>query len=130
MGGIGHWVHVACDKLYSLFGIYRGRGKDAHVGMGVLPGFISGIAHRDAYRPYDDYAEKRYSLCCGHEGPVDEQSPGQGIRGLRELEPAQEFMHIHSIVGAAIKQAICPLQTLESVFTQGNSDYMKLIRPD
>ena len=33
--------------------------------MGVLPGF-SGIAHRDAYRPYDDYKEKRDSLCCGH----------------------------------------------------------------
>ena len=242
VGGIGHWVHVACDKLYSLFGIYRGRGKDAHVGMGVLPGF-SGIAHRDAYRPYDEYAGKRDSLCCGHivrelefaierdgqevwaqpmkdllleinqqvagrkDGVVDKRWQGryrtryraligQGLAmnpeakrpdtqtrgatkqskthnllkrmrdreedilrfmteplaeftnnqaerdlrmnkvrakvsgGFRELEPAQEFMHIRSLVGTAIKQAICPLQTLESVFTHGNSNYMRLIRPD
>ena len=40
--------------------------------------------------------------------------------GFRELEPAQEFMYIRSLVGTAIKQAVCPLQTLESVFTQGN----------
>ena len=65
VGGVNHWVHVACSKVLSLFGIYRNRGKKAHEEMGVLAGF-SGIAHRDAYRPYDDYAKKRDSLCCAH----------------------------------------------------------------
>jgi len=242
VGGIGHWVHVACDKMYSLFGIYRGRGKKAHVEMGVLPGF-TGIAHRDAYRPYDDYAKKRDSLCCGHivrelefaierdgqqiwakplkellleinkqvsgrkEGVADVRWQGryrkryrglvaQGLLmnpeakrpenqtrgstkqsktynllkrlgdreedilrfmaeplaeftnnqaerdlrmnkvrakvsgGFRELEPAQEYMRIRSLIGTAVKQSVCPLQILENVFTQGNSDYLRLIHPD
>jgi transposase len=51
-------------------------------------------------------------------------------KGVRELEPAQQFIHIHLLVSTATKQAVCQLQTLESVFTQGNSDYMRLIRPD
>jgi len=50
--------------------------------------------------------------------------------GFRELETAQEFMYIRSLVDTAIKQAVCSLQTLESEFTQGNSDYMRLNRPD
>jgi hypothetical protein len=56
VGGVNHWVHVACSKVLSLFGIYRNRGKKAYEEMGVLSGF-TGIAHRDAYRPYDDYAK-------------------------------------------------------------------------
>ena len=242
VSGENHWVHVASSKMCSLFGIYRGRGKSAHEAMGILPGF-TGIAHRDAYRPYDDYAKKRDSLCCAHivrelefvierhgqqawaeqlkklllkannkvlkskhgvvsktryfryrnkyrmlvkQGldmnpalirpdtqikgatkqtktrnllmrlyhreedilrflvePLAEFTNNQAERdlrmnkvrakvsgGFRNLEPAQEFMRIRSLISTAIKQAVCPLQALEMVFTKGNTDYFALINPD
>jgi hypothetical protein len=50
--------------------------------------------------------------------------------GFRELESAKEYMRIRSLMGTAIKQSVCPLQILENVFTQGKSDYLKLINPD
>jgi hypothetical protein len=51
-------------------------------------------------------------------------------RGFRNMEPAQEFMRIRSLISTAIKQAVCPLQALEMVFTKGNTDYLALINPD
>jgi transposase len=65
VGGVSYWVHVASTKLLSFFGIHRNRGQKAHQDMGILPSF-SGIAHRDAYRSYDDYEKSRDSLCCAH----------------------------------------------------------------
>ena len=50
--------------------------------------------------------------------------------GFRESKHVQEFMRIRSLLGTEKKQVICTLQTLESVFTQGNLDYMQLIHPD
>jgi transposase len=50
--------------------------------------------------------------------------------GFRNLEPAQEFMRICSFISTAIKQAVCPLQALEMVFTKGNTDYLALVNPD
>jgi transposase len=236
------WVHVARSKMYSLFGIYRGREKSAHEAMEVLPGF-SGIAHRDAYGLYDDYAKKQDSLCCaqivrelefvierhGQQAwaeplkklllkaynnllksnygtvcktryfryrnqyrmlvkrgldmkpvltrpdtqikgatkqtktrnllmrlylweedilrflvePLAESTNNQAERvlrmnkvrakvsgGFRKLEPTQEFMRIRSLISTAMKQAVCPLQALEMVFTKGNTDYLALINPD
>lgn len=52
------------------------------------------------------------------------------LEEFRRLEPAQEFMRIRSLIGSAIKQDVCPLQTLEMVFTKGNSNYMKLVNPN
>jgi transposase len=63
--GENHWVHVASSKMCSMFGIYLGRGKNTHKAMRILPEF-TGIVHRDAYRPYDDYAQKQDSQCSAH----------------------------------------------------------------
>ena len=239
VGGQGHWIHVACNKLYALFGIFRSRGKKAHEEMGVLPGF-KGTAHRDFYAPYDAYTNKSDSMCCGHivrelrfaiendgqqlwakpmkdlllqvnkqvearkDGVADPRWQGrhrkkyralvhQGLAmnpevkrpegqtkgatkqsksynllkrlggreedilrfmveplaeftnnqaerdlrmnkvrakvsgGFRELKPAQEYMRIRSLISTAVKQAVCPLQSLEQLFTKGNLDYMNLI---
>lgn len=239
--GANHWVHVASTRMLSLFGIYRSRGRKAHEEMGVLPGF-TGVAHRDAYRSYDEYEQNRDSLCCGHivrelefaierdgqqawaeplkdlllkanehvasrkdgiagkrwqgryrgkykalvkqglemnpeagrsetqkrgatkqsktrnlllrlggreddilrfmADPLAEFTNNQAERdlrmnkvrakvsgGFRNLKPAEQFMHIRSLIGTAVKQAVCPLQTLEMVFTQDNDGYMKLAHP-
>ena len=55
---------------------------------------------------------------------------GKVSGGFRRLEPAQEFMRTRSLIGTAIKQDVCPLQTLEMVFTKGNYNYMKLVNSD
>ncbi len=151
----GHdWRQVKVEDVVQkkVEDIYRGRRMQAHVGMEFLPGF-SGIEHQDVYRPYDDYAKKRNSLCCGQivrkleftierDGqcswalPMKDLLLGMNkvqakVSGwFRDLEPAQKFMCIRTLVGTVIKQAVYPLQTLESVFTQGNSGYMKLIYPE
>ncbi len=49
--------------------------------------------------------------------------------GFRKLATAPAFMRIPPIIGTAVKQAVCPLQTLEWVFTKGNSQSMELINP-
>lgn len=50
--------------------------------------------------------------------------------GFRAMTPAKEFMHIRSLISTAVKQAICPLQTLSRVFTPGNNAFMSLLNPD
>jgi len=242
VGGVTHWVHVACTNLLSFFGIHRNRGQEAHQDMGILPTF-GGIIHRDSYRPYNDYTQSHHSLCCAHilrelqfaiernaqqawaqpmidllldikkqvevraggvadprwrgrhrkkyrelvkqglqanpaaqrpEGqikgatkqsktynllirlrdreedilrfmsePLAEFTNNQAERdlrmnkvrakvsgGFRALTAAKEFMKIRSLISTAIKQAVCPLKTLQMVFTDGNNDFMKLAYPD
>ena len=82
--------------------IYRGYGKHAHVGMGVLPGF-SRIAHRGAYRLAE--FTNNQAECDLRMNRVRAEVSGGGW----ELEPAHEFMRIRSAVGIAIKQAVNPL---------------------
>lgn len=65
VGGDNHWVHVASTQILTFFHIHCNRGQKAHEAIGILPVF-SGIAHRDAYRSYDDYPQCRDSLCCAH----------------------------------------------------------------
>jgi transposase len=65
VNGENHWVHVASSKMCSLYGLFRGRGKSVHESIGILP-IVNCIAHKDAYRPYDDYAKKQGSQCCAH----------------------------------------------------------------
>jgi transposase len=50
--------------------------------------------------------------------------------GFRALAPAEEFMCIRSLITTAVKQAVCPLKTLNQVFTQGNTEFMGLVIPD
>lgn len=50
--------------------------------------------------------------------------------GFRALTSAEEFMQIRSLISTAVKQAACPLQTLVQVFTDGNSEFMRLANPD
>jgi len=50
--------------------------------------------------------------------------------GFRAMTPAKEFMHIRSLISTAVKQAICPLQTLSRVFTPGNNAFMCMLNPD
>lgn len=46
--------------------------------------------------------------------------------GFRTINPAQEFMQIRSLISTAVKQSICPLQTLIRVFTPGNTEFVTL----
>jgi hypothetical protein len=39
-------------------------------------------------------------------------------------------MCIRSLISTAVKQVICPLKTLNQVFTHGNTDFMGLVNPD
>lgn len=50
--------------------------------------------------------------------------------GFRALTAAKEFMKIRSLISTAVKQAVCPLGTLQMVFIDGNNDFMKLAYPD
>jgi hypothetical protein len=48
--------------------------------------------------------------------------------GFRSFVAAQEFMGIHSFVATAIKRRADPVEELVSLFTPGNTDYMRLAR--
>ena len=50
--------------------------------------------------------------------------------GFRALKPAEEFMHIRSLISTAVKQSVCPLLTLKQVFSPGNNDFLHLANPD
>ena len=50
--------------------------------------------------------------------------------GFRELKLAKEYMRILALSSTMVKQAFCPLQTLEQVFTKGDLKYMNLVHPD
>lgn len=46
--------------------------------------------------------------------------------GFRAIAPAEEFMRIRSLISTAVKQSLCPLQTLIRVFTPGNTEFVTL----
>jgi len=48
--------------------------------------------------------------------------------GFRSLEAAKEFMGVRSFVATAIKRGANPVEELVSLFTPGNTDYMRLAR--
>jgi hypothetical protein len=61
---------------------------------------------------------------------LENKACAKDLGGYQNLEPAQEFMCIRFLISKALKQAVCPLQALEMVFTKGNTDYLALINPD
>jgi transposase len=60
-----HWVHSASTGKYSLITVHPKRGTAAMDDAGVLPGF-TGIAHHDAWAPYDTYTQAVHALCNAH----------------------------------------------------------------
>jgi transposase len=48
--------------------------------------------------------------------------------GFRPLQAGEEFMRIRSFVATAIKRGHDPVESLVSLFTPGNKDYMELAR--
>jgi len=48
--------------------------------------------------------------------------------GIRSLEATKEFMGVRSFVATAIKRGANPVEELVSLFTPGNTDYMRLAR--
>lgn len=48
--------------------------------------------------------------------------------GFRSLAAAKEFMGIRSFIATAIKRGADPVEELVSLFTPGNTDYMRLAR--
>jgi transposase len=60
-----HWVHSASTGKYSLITVHPKRGTAAMEDAGVLPGF-TGIAHHDAWAPYDTYTQAVHALCNAH----------------------------------------------------------------
>jgi transposase len=49
------WVHVACNQLFTHFGIHSKRGREAMDAIGILPNFTR-VAIHDRFKSYDQYA--------------------------------------------------------------------------
>jgi transposase len=98
-----HWVHSASAGKYSLITVHPKRGTNGMDAAGVLPGF-SGIAHHDAWAPYDTYTGATHALCNAHvlrelQAVADQSGDrpwcwaGQAADALREM---------HQLVDAAL----------------------------
>jgi transposase len=59
------WVHCARTGTATLLTCHDKRGCDGIDNAGVLPGF-KGVAVRDAWAPYDSYADASSQLCNAH----------------------------------------------------------------
>jgi transposase len=60
-----HWLHVACNALFTVLFCSAKRGRDGIDAVGVLPEF-TGIAVHDAFAPYARYTMATHALCCAH----------------------------------------------------------------
>lgn len=60
-----HWVHVACNDIWTLFHLDAKRGRVAMDAAGVLPAF-GGIAIHDGLVVYRHYEKALHGLCNAH----------------------------------------------------------------
>jgi transposase len=90
-----HWVHSASTGKYSLITVHPKRGTDGMDAAGVL-GEFTGIAHHDAWAPYDTYSGLTHALCNAHvlrelQAVIDQSSDeawcwaSQAADALREM---------------------------------------------
>lgn len=59
-----HWLHVASNKEWTLYGVHEKRGFEAIEAIGLLPKY-DGILEHDFYRPYLKLNVK-HAFCCAH----------------------------------------------------------------
>ena len=60
-----HWIHVACNDIWTLLHLDRKHGRVAMDAAGVLPGF-RGTAIHDGLAPYHQYNQALHGLCNAH----------------------------------------------------------------
>jgi transposase len=110
-----HWVHSASTGKYTLLTVHRKRGVAAMDAAGVLPGF-TGIAHHDAWAPYDTYAAATHALCNAH--------------ALRELAAvAEQTPEGHWCWASQVADALIELKTLVETALAGETGLDGIDRP-
>ncbi|MBU6303427.1 MAG: transposase, partial [Verrucomicrobia bacterium] len=62
LGGVGHWLHVACTSLLSRFYFHPKRGMEGLEDMGILPGYKGKVIH-DFFQSYYHYDSYSHGLC-------------------------------------------------------------------
>jgi len=65
LGGVGHWLHVACTSLLSRFYFHPKRGAEGLEDMGILPGYKGRVIH-DFFQSYYHYDSCSHGLCNAH----------------------------------------------------------------
>jgi len=100
-----HWVHCARTDKYTLVICHPRRGREGIEALGVLPRF-GGIAVRDAWAPYDTYADPEHQLCCAHvqrelQGVADGAPAGGWCWAA---QAADALVEMQKLVSKAIEQ--------------------------
>jgi transposase len=98
VAGSLHWVHSASTDKYSLITVHPKRGTTAMEAAGVLPGF-TGIAHHDAWAPYDTYTQAVHALCNAHAlreltAVAEHTPPGQWCWATQTIDALLAMKHL------------------------------------
>ena len=61
-----HWLHTACNALYTFLFVHEKRGRKAHEGgTSILPTFENWAIH-DCFATYFTYTQAKHGLCNAH----------------------------------------------------------------
>jgi transposase len=98
-----HWVHSASTGRYSLITVHPKRGTNGMDAAGVLPAF-TGIAHHDAWAPYDTYTGATHALCNAHvlrelQAVTDQTGDGPWCWAGQAADALREM---HRLIAAAL----------------------------
>ena len=98
VAGALRWVHSASTGKYVLITVHDKRGVKAMDAAGVLPHF-TGIAHHDAWAPYDTYTHMTHALCNAHllrelAAVTDHSAAGSWCWAEQAAEALRELKHL------------------------------------